>query len=35
LIWSILAAVGFSVVAALLPTFIAVTQDPAEVLRGE
>jgi len=35
LIWSTLAAVGFSVVAALLPTFIAITQDPAEVLRGE
>jgi len=35
LIWSILTAAGFSILAVLLPTLVAVTQDPAEVLRGE
>jgi ABC-type lipoprotein release transport system permease subunit len=33
--WSMLAAVVFSVTAALLPTFVAITQDPAQTLRGE
>ncbi len=33
--WSILAATVFSVTSALLPTMIAITQDPAQTLRGE
>ena len=33
--WSVLAATVFSVTSALLPTLIAITQDPAQTLRGE
>ena len=33
--WSLLAAIVFSVTSALLPTLVAITQDPAETLRGE
>ena len=35
LLWSSLTAIGFSIMAALLPTLFAVMQDPAEVLRGD
>ncbi len=33
--WSLLAAIVFSVTSALLPTLVAITQDPAQTLRGE
>jgi ABC-type lipoprotein release transport system permease subunit len=35
LTWSLAAAIGFSVVSALLPTMIAITRDPAQILRGD
>jgi len=33
--WSLLAAIIFSVTSAIVPTLVAITQDPAQILRGE
>jgi ABC-type lipoprotein release transport system permease subunit len=33
--WSLLVAIIFSIISSLLPTLLAITQDPAQTLRGE
>jgi ABC-type lipoprotein release transport system permease subunit len=35
LVWSLVAASALAAISALIPTMIAITQDPAQTLRGD